>query len=160
MIKPDGPYDFMPRIRTFSLISQSVANGQQLAREQVSGILGAGGLDISPQLSWSGFPEETRSFTVSMFDPDVPTASGFWPTTPATDGTSVRRRLEATARTATSWWCMRLTWKNWTCPRHRLLPTWISSCSATRLRGQPCTELLSGRSDAWQETTVGADFLG
>ena len=51
MIKPYGPYDFMPRIRTFSLTSQSVANGQELAREQVSGILGAGGLDISPQLS-------------------------------------------------------------------------------------------------------------
>ena len=46
MIKPYGPYDFMPRISTFSLTSQSVANGQQLAREQVSGILGAGGLDI------------------------------------------------------------------------------------------------------------------
>jgi Raf kinase inhibitor-like YbhB/YbcL family protein len=78
MIKPYGPYEFVPRVRTFSLTSQSVANGQQLARDQVSGILGAGGLDISPQLSWSGFPEETRSFTVSMFDPDAPTASGFW----------------------------------------------------------------------------------
>lgn len=78
MIKPYDPYDFMPPIRTFSLTSESVANGEQLAREQVSGILGAGGSDISPQLSWSGFPEETRSFTVSMFDPDVPTASGFW----------------------------------------------------------------------------------
>ena len=78
MIKPYGPYDFMPPMRTFSLISESVGNGEQLAREQVSGILGAGGLDISPQLSWSGFPKETQSFTVSMFDPDVPTASGFW----------------------------------------------------------------------------------
>ncbi|MFF1834464.1 YbhB/YbcL family Raf kinase inhibitor-like protein [Streptomyces sp. NPDC058231] len=78
MIKPYGPYDFMPRIRTFSLTSESVADGGQLAREQASGILGAGGSDVSPQLSWSGFPEETRSFTVAMFDPDVPTASGFW----------------------------------------------------------------------------------
>lgn len=78
MIKPYGPYDFMPSIRTFSLTSESVANGEPLAREQASGILGAGGSDISPQLSWSGFPEETRSFTVAMFDPDVPTASGFW----------------------------------------------------------------------------------
>jgi Raf kinase inhibitor-like YbhB/YbcL family protein len=78
MIKPYEPYDFMPPIRTFSLTSESVTNGQHLAREQVSGILGAGGSDISPQLSWSGFPEDTRSFTVSMFDPDAPTASGFW----------------------------------------------------------------------------------
>jgi Raf kinase inhibitor-like YbhB/YbcL family protein len=78
VIKPYGPYDFMPPIATFSLTSTSVANGGQLASEQVSGILGAGGSDISPQLSWSGFPAETRSFTVSMFDPDVPTASGFW----------------------------------------------------------------------------------
>ena len=78
MIKPYDPYDFMPPIRPFSLTSESVANGEQLAREQVSGILRAGGSDISPQLSWSGFPEETRSFTVSTFDPDVPTASGFW----------------------------------------------------------------------------------
>ncbi|MFG2959797.1 YbhB/YbcL family Raf kinase inhibitor-like protein [Streptomyces sp. NPDC048291] len=78
MIKPYGPYDFLPSIRVFSVASESVANGGELAREQVSGILGAGGADVSPQLSWSGFPEETRSFTVAMFDPDVPTASGFW----------------------------------------------------------------------------------
>ncbi|MEU8936117.1 YbhB/YbcL family Raf kinase inhibitor-like protein [Streptomyces sp. NPDC048409] len=78
MIKPYGPYDFMPEISTFSVTSESLADGGRLAREQVSGILGAGGMDVSPQLSWSGFPEETRSFTVAMFDPDVPTASGFW----------------------------------------------------------------------------------
>ncbi|MFF4309597.1 YbhB/YbcL family Raf kinase inhibitor-like protein [Streptomyces sp. 900105755] len=78
MIRPYGPYDFLPQIRTFSLTSDSVVSGEQLAREQVSGILGAGGSDVSPQLSWSGFPEETQSFTVAMFDPDVPTASGFW----------------------------------------------------------------------------------
>ncbi|MER6738604.1 hypothetical protein [Streptomyces puniciscabiei] len=51
-----APYDFMPPIRTFPLTFDSVANGEQLAREQVSGILGAGGWDVSPQLSWSGFP--------------------------------------------------------------------------------------------------------
>ncbi|MDX2701430.1 YbhB/YbcL family Raf kinase inhibitor-like protein [Streptomyces sp. NBC_00510] len=78
MIKPYAPYDFMPPIPGFSVTSQSLADGGQLAREHVSGILGAGGSDVSPQLSWSGFPEGTRSFTVAMFDPDVPTASGFW----------------------------------------------------------------------------------
>jgi Raf kinase inhibitor-like YbhB/YbcL family protein len=78
MIKPYGPYDFIRPIAAFELTSQSLADGGQLAREQVSGLLGAGGEDVSPELSWAGFPPETRSFTVAMFDPDVPTASGFW----------------------------------------------------------------------------------
>jgi hypothetical protein len=58
--------------------SDDVTDGARLAAPQVSGIFGAGGQDVSPQLSWSGAPEGTRSYAVTVFDPDAPTASGFW----------------------------------------------------------------------------------
>jgi len=76
--QPPNPYDFLPQIPAFTLTSTDVADGQQLPMPQLSGITGAGGADISPQLSWSGFPAGTRSFALTCFDPDAPTASGFW----------------------------------------------------------------------------------
>src|ERR1700694_2681271 len=78
MSVPYNPYDFLPKLPTFTLTSESVTDGQPLPKPQVSGIMGAGGEDESPQLSWSGFPELTRSFAVTMYDPDAPTPSGFW----------------------------------------------------------------------------------
>jgi Raf kinase inhibitor-like YbhB/YbcL family protein len=72
------PYDKLPKLPTFTLTSKDITDGQPLGKDQVSGIMGAGGSDISPDLSWSGFPEQTRSFAVTVYDPDAPTASGFW----------------------------------------------------------------------------------
>jgi Raf kinase inhibitor-like YbhB/YbcL family protein len=37
-----------------------------------------GGKEVLPQLSWSGAPAETKSYTVTMYDPDAPSGSGFW----------------------------------------------------------------------------------
>jgi Raf kinase inhibitor-like YbhB/YbcL family protein len=76
--KPPSPYDFLPEMPTFPVTSDDVTDGAALSMPQVSGVMGAGGEDRSPQLSWSGFPEGTRGFAVTVYDPDAPTASGFW----------------------------------------------------------------------------------
>jgi Raf kinase inhibitor-like YbhB/YbcL family protein len=60
------------------LRSNLIFDGQRLQTDQRSGILGAGGQDTSPDLEWSGFPDETQSFMITMYDPDAPVPSGFW----------------------------------------------------------------------------------
>ena len=72
------PYADLPQVPWFTLASEDIEDGEQLPMAQVSGIFGAGGEDVSPQLSWSSFPEGTKSFAVTVYDPDAPTASGFW----------------------------------------------------------------------------------
>src|SRR2546429_7888237 len=73
-----NPYDNLPPAASFSLTSSTLREGKKLEMPQVSGISGAGGEDVSPQLSWSGFPSGTKSFVVTMCDPEAPTVSGFW----------------------------------------------------------------------------------
>lgn len=64
---------------TLSISSSSIQDGATLNVEQCSGRLGVrGGRDISPQLSWSGAPQGTRSFAVSVHDADAPGEGGYW----------------------------------------------------------------------------------
>ena len=73
-----NPYDELPQVPSFELRSDDVAHEQTLANPHVSGVFGAGGEDVSPHLAWSGAPDGTQSYAVTVYDPDAPTASGFW----------------------------------------------------------------------------------
>ena len=71
-MEPD-PYSVLPRVPAFTLTSADVTDGDPLHVAQTE----EGG-DIMPHLSWSGFPEQTRSFLVTVYDPDAPMPGGFW----------------------------------------------------------------------------------
>ena len=62
----------------FDLKSTDISEGGTLKMEQVANVFGCKGGNVSPQLSWSNVPEGTKSFAISVYDPDAPTGSGFW----------------------------------------------------------------------------------
>ncbi|MEV4560601.1 YbhB/YbcL family Raf kinase inhibitor-like protein [Kitasatospora sp. NPDC049285] len=67
------PYDFLPPVPAFELTSTDLVDGATMPDAHVH----SGG-NLSPQLAWSGFPAGTRSFAVTCYDPDAPTAAGWW----------------------------------------------------------------------------------
>jgi Raf kinase inhibitor-like YbhB/YbcL family protein len=62
----------------FKLVSPDIGQGKTIAADQVFNGFGCKGKNLSPALFWSGAPAGTKSFALSVYDPDAPTGSGFW----------------------------------------------------------------------------------
>lgn len=60
------------------LHSNDLSEGGTLPKTQVSNVFGHQGENKSPHLAWDGVPEGTKSFVITMYDPDAPTGSGWW----------------------------------------------------------------------------------
>ena len=62
----------------FTLGSPSIKPESTLTLDQVFNGFGCTGKNISPALNWRGAPEGTKSFALTVYDPDAPTGSGWW----------------------------------------------------------------------------------
>jgi Raf kinase inhibitor-like YbhB/YbcL family protein len=62
----------------FALRSPTVTPNSMLSNDQVYSGFGCSGKNISPALRWTGSPRATKSFAVTLYDPDAPTGSGWW----------------------------------------------------------------------------------
>ena len=61
----------------FALTSADFAEGEPIADTHAFNGFGCAGGNLSPALSWSGAPPETKSFALTCYDPDAP-PGGFW----------------------------------------------------------------------------------
>jgi Raf kinase inhibitor-like YbhB/YbcL family protein len=62
----------------FTLQSAEIKPGSTIAEAQVFKGFGCDGGNVSPSLSWKNAPPGTKSFAVTVYDPDAPTGSGWW----------------------------------------------------------------------------------
>ena len=62
----------------FMLTSSDVHAGQMMPNAQVYKGMDCAGGNLSPELQWKGAPAGTKSFALTVYDPDAPTGSGWW----------------------------------------------------------------------------------
>lgn len=63
---------------SFTLSSPDIAAGSTIANKHVLNGFGCSGENISPALVWTNPPAGTLSYSITVYDPDAPTGSGFW----------------------------------------------------------------------------------
>lgn len=69
------PYENSFPTKSFTLSSPSFSTGESLPKDAWSSADSTG---TSPELTWGGLPEGTRSILVTVFDADAPIPGGFW----------------------------------------------------------------------------------
>ncbi len=62
----------------FTLTSPTIESDAFLTEEQVFEGFGCSGKNQSPALKWTAGPKETKSYAITVYDPDAPTGSGWW----------------------------------------------------------------------------------
>jgi len=62
--------------QNFTLTSPDIKG--QLTKKEVFNGFGCQGQNISPTLVWKEAPTATKSFAITVYDPDAPTGSGWW----------------------------------------------------------------------------------
>jgi Raf kinase inhibitor-like YbhB/YbcL family protein len=62
----------------FKIESTDLKPGKKMGIDHVFSGFGCTGKNISPALQWENAPKNTKSFAITMYDPDAPTGSGWW----------------------------------------------------------------------------------
>jgi hypothetical protein len=62
----------------FTLKTSSFDPSKTLPNKFVFNSSGCSGDNVSPELEWTGAPKATKSFAITVFDPDAPTDKGWW----------------------------------------------------------------------------------
>ena len=62
----------------FRLSSPTLKDRGTIGNEHVFKGFGCEGGNVSPELQWVRAPKDTKSFAVTVYDPDAPTGSGWW----------------------------------------------------------------------------------
>ncbi|BCL76788.1 kinase inhibitor [Jeongeupia sp. HS-3] len=62
----------------FQLGSNDLKANMPMSKQHEFAGFGCDGKNVSPQLQWQNAPAGTKSFAITVYDPDAPTGSGWW----------------------------------------------------------------------------------